>query len=61
MNIKNGKCRIQDAKLGLMVQVNMTVNRMFLFDFNYIEQSCLTDQLNESAWLWHFDIAPLKF
>jgi hypothetical protein len=29
ISIKDGVCQIQDAKLGLIAQVNMTANRMF--------------------------------
>jgi len=39
--IKDGVCQIQDAKLGLIAQVNMTANRMFPLYLHNTTQSCL--------------------
>ncbi|XP_074556816.1 uncharacterized protein LOC141812704 [Curcuma longa] len=43
--IKEGVCRIQDAKLGLIAQVHMTANPKF----------------DDEAWLWHFRYGHLNF
>ena len=61
ISIKNGVCRIQDAKLGLIAQVAMTTNRMFPLYLNNINQSCLTAKMNDVAWLWHFRYGHLSF
>ncbi|KAI5406878.1 hypothetical protein KIW84_053229 [Lathyrus oleraceus] len=40
--VKNGVCRIEDEKLGLIAQVNMTANRMFPLYLQDNTQSCLS-------------------
>lgn len=61
LNINNDNCKIEEAKLGLVTKVTLTNNRMFPLKFNHIEQSCLTAQLKEAAWLWHFWYGHLNF
>ncbi|GKV47925.1 hypothetical protein SLEP1_g54775 [Rubroshorea leprosula] len=58
--IKNGVCRIQDSKLGLIAQVKMTANRMFPLHLNCASQSCLA-KTNDVAWLWHSRYGHLNF
>ncbi|KAM7520343.1 hypothetical protein LguiB_019305 [Lonicera macranthoides] len=60
-SIKDGVCRIQDKKLGLVAQVNMTANRMFPLYLNNVTQSCFLTSLKEVAWLWHFRYGHLNF
>ncbi|GKV03282.1 hypothetical protein SLEP1_g15614 [Rubroshorea leprosula] len=59
--IKNGVCRIQDSKLGLIAQVKMTANRMFPLHLNCASQSCFSAKTNEVAWLWHSCYGHLSF
>ncbi|GLU09096.1 hypothetical protein SLE2022_259720 [Rubroshorea leprosula] len=59
--IKNGVCRIQDSKLGLIAQVKMTANRMFPLHLNCASQSCFSAKANDVAWLWHSRYGHLNF
>ncbi|GKV39214.1 hypothetical protein SLEP1_g47020 [Rubroshorea leprosula] len=59
--IKNGVCRIQDSKLGLIAQVKMTANRMFPLHLNCASQSCFSAKTNDVAWLWHSRYGHLNF
>ena len=59
--IKDGVCQIQDAKLGLIAQVNMTANRMFPLYLHNTAHSCLSTKLEDEAWLWHFRYGHLNF
>jgi hypothetical protein len=59
--IKNGVCRIEDEKLGLIAQVNMTANRMFPLYLQDNTQSCFSARLKEQEWLWHFSYGHLSF
>lgn len=61
ISIKDGVCQIQDAKLGLIAQVNMMANRMFPLYLHNTTQSCLSVQLKDGAWLWHFRYGHLNF
>ena len=61
ISIKNGVCRIEDEKLGLIVQVNMTANRMFPLYLHDTIHSCLSTRLGEKEWLWHFRYGHLSF
>ncbi|KAF2319993.1 hypothetical protein GH714_021775 [Hevea brasiliensis] len=45
--IKDRTCRIQDKKLGLIAQVNMTINRLFLLYLNNTTQSCFSARLKK--------------
>jgi len=42
ISIKDGVCQIQDGKLGLIAQVNMTANRMFPLYLHNTTHSCLS-------------------
>ena len=59
--IKDGVCLIQDAKLGLIAQVNMTMNRMFPLYLHHTTHSCFSTKLKDAAWLWHFRYGHLNF
>ncbi|KAL0287793.1 UNVERIFIED_CONTAM: Retrovirus-related Pol polyprotein from transposon TNT 1-94 [Sesamum angustifolium] len=59
--IKNGVCRVQDEKLGLIAQVNMTSNRMFPLYLQSLTHSCFSAKVNDEAWLWHFRYGHLHF
>ncbi|KAH7565054.1 hypothetical protein JRO89_XS09G0121600 [Xanthoceras sorbifolium] len=59
--IKDGVCQIQDAKLGLIAQVNMTANRMFSLYLYNTTHSCFSAKLRDMAWLWHFRYGYLNF
>ncbi|GKV36625.1 hypothetical protein SLEP1_g44733 [Rubroshorea leprosula] len=59
--IKNGVCRIQDSKFGLIAQVKMTANRMFPLHLNCASQSCFSVKTNDVAWLWHSRYGHLNF
>ncbi|KAL5832283.1 hypothetical protein ACOSQ4_017637 [Xanthoceras sorbifolium] len=49
ISIKDEVCQIQDAKLGLIAQVNMTANRMFpLYFYNTTHSYFLTKLKNEA-------------
>ena len=61
ISIKDGVCRIEDAKLGLIAQVNMTVNRMFPLYLHNTTHSCLSAKLKDVSWLWHFRYGHLNF
>ena len=61
ISIKDGVCRIQDAKLGLIAQVNMTANRMFLLYLHNTTRLCFSAKLKDIAWLWHFRNGYLNF
>lgn len=61
ISIKNGVYRIEDEKLGLIAQVNMTANRMFPLYLNDTGHSCLFARLGEKEWLWHFRYGHLSF
>ncbi|KAI5386527.1 hypothetical protein KIW84_072889 [Lathyrus oleraceus] len=60
--VKNGVCRIEDEKLGLIAQVNMTANRMFPLYLQDNTQSCLSASRDvvfdeEATWSWKEDEA----
>ncbi|KAL6339354.1 hypothetical protein AAG906_028085 [Vitis piasezkii] len=57
----DGVCHIQDAKLGLIAQVNMTVNRMFPLYLHNTAHLCFLAKLKDEAWLWHFHYGHLNF
>ncbi|KAL6339984.1 hypothetical protein AAG906_038819 [Vitis piasezkii] len=59
--IKDGVCQIQDAKLGLIAQVNMTENRMFPLYLHNTAHLCFLAKLKDEAWLWHFCYGHLNF
>ena len=59
--IKDGVCRIQDEKLGLIAQVNMTTNRMFPLYLDNTTQNCFSAKLMDEGWLWHFRYGHLNF
>ncbi|KAL0433268.1 UNVERIFIED_CONTAM: Retrovirus-related Pol polyprotein from transposon TNT 1-94 [Sesamum latifolium] len=59
--IKNGVCRIQDEKLGMIAQVNMTSNRMFPLYLQSLTHSCFSAKVKDEAWLWHFRYGHLNF
>ena len=59
--IKYGVCQIQDAKLGLIAQVNMTANRMFALYLHNTAHLCFLAKLKDEAWLWHFCYGHLNF
>lgn len=61
ISIKDGVCRIQDEKLGLVAQVSMTTNQMFPLYLNNTTQSCFSGRLKDEAWLWHFRYGHLNF
>ncbi|XP_050240757.1 uncharacterized protein LOC126689560 [Quercus robur] len=61
ISIKNGVYRIEDEKLGLIAQVNMTTNRMFPLYLHDTTHSCLSTRLGEKEWLWHFRYGHLSF
>ncbi|KAI3451258.1 hypothetical protein Pfo_007923 [Paulownia fortunei] len=58
--IKDGFCRIQDEKLGLIAQVTMTANRMFPLYLNSINQTCFSAKLKDIAWVWHYRYGHLN-
>ncbi|KAL5739302.1 hypothetical protein ACOSP7_028220 [Xanthoceras sorbifolium] len=51
ITIKDGVCQIQDEKLGLIDQVNMTANRMFPVYLHNTIQLCFLAKLRDAAWL----------
>lgn len=51
ISIKNGVCKIQDAKLGVIAQVNMTANRMFPLYLQNTTPSCFSAKLKDTTWL----------
>ena len=61
ISIKNEVCRIEDEKLGLISQVNMTANIMFPLYLHDTAHSCLFARLREKEWLWHFRYGNLSF
>lgn len=44
--IKDGVCRIQDAKFGLIAQVNMTTNRIFPLYLHTTFNSCFFNKIS---------------
>lgn len=61
ISIKNGVCQIQDEKLGLIAQINITANQMFPLYLNSISHSCFSVKLKDTAWLWHSCYGHLNF
>ena len=59
--IKGGVCQIQDAKLGLIAEVNMTANRMFPLYPHNTARLCFSEKLKYEAWIWHFRYGHLNF
>ena len=59
--IKDGVCQIQDAKLGIIAQVNMTVNCTFPLYLHNTIHLCFLEKLKYEAWLWHFCYGHLNF
>ncbi|XP_028063324.1 uncharacterized protein LOC114266596 [Camellia sinensis] len=59
--IKEGTCIIQDPKMGLITQVNMTANRMFPLYIQNDILSCFSAMVKDLAWLWHFHYEHLNF
>jgi len=49
ISIKDGVCKIQDEKLGLIAQVGMTPNRMFPLYLHTITNSCFTARLKDES------------
>lgn len=60
-SIKGGIFKILDPKLGLIAQVNMTKNRLFLLYLHNYAHSCFPASIKEEAWLWHFRYGHLSF
>ncbi|KAF7154611.1 hypothetical protein RHSIM_Rhsim01G0080600 [Rhododendron simsii] len=61
ISIKGGVCQIQDAKLGLIAQVNMMANHMFPLHLHNTNHSCFSANVRDAAWLWHFGYGHLNF
>lgn len=61
ISIKDGVCRIQDEKLGLIAQVKMTANRMFPLYLHHTILSYFAAKLKDTAWLWHLRYGHLSF
>lgn len=59
--IKDGVYKIQDEKLGLIAQVNMTTNWMLPLYLHNTTHSCFFMRLKEETWLWHFCYEHLNF
>ncbi|XP_031251702.1 uncharacterized protein LOC116109610 [Pistacia vera] len=59
--IKDGFCKIQDSKHGLVAKVSMTANWMFPLYFQNIGNSCFMAKLMNLAWLWHYRYRHLNF
>lgn len=59
--IKDGIYKIQDEKLGLIAQVNMTTNWMLPLYLHNTTHSYFFMRLKEEAWLWHFCYEHLNF
>lgn len=59
--IKNGTCRIQHPKKGLIAEVTMTQNRMFPLYFGIDVLPCFSVMVNDQAWLWHLRYGHLNF
>ncbi|KAH7573976.1 hypothetical protein JRO89_XS03G0234000 [Xanthoceras sorbifolium] len=51
ISIKNGVCRIQDEKLDLIAQVEMTTNQMFPLHLQHATHSCFVAKFEDIAWL----------
>ncbi|KAL5805700.1 hypothetical protein ACOSQ3_028606 [Xanthoceras sorbifolium] len=54
ISIKDEVCQIQDAKLGLIAQVNMMTNCMLPLYLHNTTYSCFSAKLRDATWLWHF-------
>ena len=61
ISIKDRVCRIRDAKLSLIAQVNMTANCMFPLYLQNSTHSCFSVKSKEVAWLCHFHYGHLNF
>lgn len=47
--IKDGVCRIQDSKKGLIAQASMTTNRMFPLHLHNTTHSCFSAKVKDTA------------
>ena len=61
ISVKDGVYIIQDEKLGLIDQVNMTANQMFPLYLHNTTHSYVSMRLKEQTWLWHFFYGHLNF
>ncbi|GMJ08877.1 hypothetical protein HRI_004556900 [Hibiscus trionum] len=61
ISIKDGVCKIQDEKLGLIAQVDVTPNMMFPLYLHTITNSCFSARMKDEGWLWHFRYGHLNF
>ncbi|CAL5403117.1 unnamed protein product [Camellia sinensis] len=59
--IKRGTCQIQHPEKGLIVQVNMTRNRMFPLYLCNDTLPCFAAMVKDQAWLWHLRYGHLNF
>lgn len=61
MSIKDGVCRVRNAKLGLIALVKMRANRMFPLYLQNLTHSCFSTKSKDVGWLWHFRYGHLNF
>lgn len=54
ITIKDGVCRMDDEKMGLVAQINMTANRIDPLYLHNTTHPCFSTRLKEKEWLWHF-------
>ncbi|GKV46282.1 hypothetical protein SLEP1_g53274 [Rubroshorea leprosula] len=59
--IKDGVCQVHDPKLGLIVKVKMTGNRLFPLYLQTTNLSFLSTKMKDTAWFWHYQDGHLYF
>ena len=61
ITFQSGYCQIHHPKKGLIVEVNMTANRIFQLQIQTNDQTCFYSKMKDSTWLWHFRYEHLNF
>ncbi|CAL9007315.1 unnamed protein product [Prunus brigantina] len=61
--IQKNSCQIHHPDKGLIIQADMTSNRMFLLKTESAaeKQMCFKSTIEEDTWLWHFRFGHLNF
>ncbi|KAL4278845.1 hypothetical protein GQ457_03G040090 [Hibiscus cannabinus] len=61
VQMKNHSLSLKNKKGELVVQVDMTRNRLFTIDIESGEVKCMKTSVKDDSWLWHLRYAHLGF
>ncbi|KAL4387339.1 hypothetical protein GQ457_09G012280 [Hibiscus cannabinus] len=61
VQMKNRSLSLKNKNGELVVQVDMTRNRLFTIDIEYGEVKCMKTAIKDDSWLWHLRYGHLGF